>query len=190
MAPSATTSPSVPPTYSQSKTNPAYDSPNDLKLLSSGGPIDPNSIGRLRPTDLSTPLEEIRERYAKEGYVWLKGLLPAADIWKARQDYFEFLQPTGLLGEGTDPKDGIYCGGDWRLVCTQFITVYYIFPLHHHNHPRFKRGPFTYSYFTSGWPQESSARLSGSEAKTSSTRSVLSRRTPLPGTPLSPTIPC
>jgi hypothetical protein len=33
----------------------------------------------------------------------------------ARKEYFEFLASKGLIKEGTDPKDGIYCG-DWRLV--------------------------------------------------------------------------
>jgi phytanoyl-CoA hydroxylase len=61
-------------------------------------------------------MEEIRRRYERDGYVWLKRLLPPSDVWNARKDYFEFLSPTGLIKEGTDPRKGIYCGEDWRLV--------------------------------------------------------------------------
>ncbi|KAL3421699.1 phytanoyl-CoA hydroxylase [Phlyctema vagabunda] len=73
---------------------------------------DSEAVGKLRATYLHTPIEEIRKRYAEDGYVWLKGLLPAEDIWNVRSNYFEFLAPTGLIKQGTDPKDGIYCGGD------------------------------------------------------------------------------
>lgn len=89
---------------------------NPLKLRSSGGIIEPHFLGKLRPTHLDTSMEEIRKRYEDDGYVWLKGLLPPSDVWDARKEYFRFLGPTGLIKEGTDPKDGIYCGGDWKLV--------------------------------------------------------------------------
>jgi hypothetical protein len=125
MAPSATTTSTQLPNGTELKTTLDDDSTHASKLYSSGGPIDSNSIGQLRSTDSSTPLDEIRRRYAEEGYVWLKGLLPATDVWKARRDYFEFLQPTGLLKKDTDPQDGIYCGGDWRLVSfPAFATLY------------------------------------------------------------------
>lgn len=116
MTPSAITTNVQPDTGSDPKPCLNHQPTHTGKLYSSGGPIDSDSIGQLRPTDSSTPVDEIRRRYAEEGYVWLKGLLPAADVWKARKDYFEFLQPTGLLKKDTDPHDGIYCGGDWRLV--------------------------------------------------------------------------
>jgi phytanoyl-CoA hydroxylase len=89
---------------------------NPFKLHSSGGVIEPQFLGKLRPTSLDTPMEEIQKRYEDDGYVWLKGLLPPSDVWNARKEYFEFLSPTGLIKEDTDPKDGIYCGGDWKRV--------------------------------------------------------------------------
>jgi phytanoyl-CoA hydroxylase len=57
-------------------------------------------------------MDEIRRHYKEEGYVWLKGLLPPADVWHARKEYFDFLGPTGLIKDGPDPRDGVYCGGD------------------------------------------------------------------------------
>ena len=87
-----------------------------LKLRSFGGIIEPHFLGELQPTSTDAPMEEIRRRYEQDGHVWLKRLLPPFDVWNARKDYFEFLASTGLIKEGTDPKDGIYCGGDWRLV--------------------------------------------------------------------------
>ena len=89
---------------------------NPLKLHSSGGIIEPHFLGRLRPTYLDTPMEEIQKRYQDDGYVWLKALLPPSDVWNARKEYFEFLGPTGLIKEGTVPQDGVYCGGDSKIV--------------------------------------------------------------------------
>ena len=56
-----------------------------LQLHSSGGPIDPASIGYLKPTPFDTPLEEMRQRYYRDGFLWVKGALPKEDVWKMRE---------------------------------------------------------------------------------------------------------
>jgi phytanoyl-CoA hydroxylase len=85
-----------------------------IKLRSTGGPI-PDSIGSLRSFSKDTPVGELREAYRRDGYIWIKGLLPVEDVLKCRESYFTYLSDTGLLKEGTSPRDGIYCGADWRM---------------------------------------------------------------------------
>lgn len=58
-----------------------------------------------RPTE---PLETLRQRYEKDGYLFLKGVLPRADVLKARHEYFSMMQPTGVLEENTEPVQGIF----------------------------------------------------------------------------------
>jgi phytanoyl-CoA hydroxylase len=63
----------------------------------------------LRPTDpQSTSLEEVRRRLQEDGYVFLKGLLPRADVMRMREKYFQYLSSTGLLKPGSAPVDGIF----------------------------------------------------------------------------------
>jgi phytanoyl-CoA hydroxylase len=85
-----------------------------LELHSSGGAIDPDSVGWLRPSSKDTPIEQLREQYNRDGYLWMKGVLPKEDVWEMRKTYFDYLP--GLTKEGTPTRDGIFCGGDWRLV--------------------------------------------------------------------------
>jgi phytanoyl-CoA hydroxylase len=54
----------------------------------------------------------MRERFVEQGYLWVKGLIPREEILDFRRKYFEFMAPTGVLKEGTDPIEGIYCGAD------------------------------------------------------------------------------
>jgi hypothetical protein len=99
----------------QSALDPLF--PNVKGLNSTGGPIAPECIGSLQPLAKDAPLEELRKFYQENGYLWVKGLLPAEDVWTCRQKYFEYFAGAGLLKEGTPPREGIYCGGDWRMVC-------------------------------------------------------------------------
>lgn len=106
-----------------------------LRLESAGGPIKPDELGYLKSTPADMPLEEMRERFKKDGYLWVgvpvqrrlssisnggyeqvKGAIPREIVWQVRKDYFSYLQRFGLLKEGTDPVEGIFCGGDWRPV--------------------------------------------------------------------------
>jgi phytanoyl-CoA hydroxylase len=72
--------------------------PAPVQRTNYGSPIDPND----------TPLAEIRERYARNGYVWLKNVIPRSDVYDMRERYFRTIAPTGLLAAGTSPRDGIF----------------------------------------------------------------------------------
>ncbi|RFU31751.1 hypothetical protein B7463_g4581, partial [Scytalidium lignicola] len=72
------------------------------------GRLEPEQITRLRPSYPNEPIEELRKRYNEDGYLFLKGLLPREDVLKARKAYFEFLEPSGVLKEGTKPIEGIF----------------------------------------------------------------------------------
>ncbi|KAG9110570.1 hypothetical protein FRC07_008176 [Ceratobasidium sp. 392] len=70
-------------------------------------------MGWLQPVHAgSTSIEEMRERFMNQGYLWVKSLVPRADVLEFRRKYFEFMKPTGVLKEGTDPVEGTYCGED------------------------------------------------------------------------------
>jgi hypothetical protein len=45
-----------------------------LMLQSAGGPVHPEVLDYLQPTTLDTPLEEMRARYQKNGYLWVSHL--------------------------------------------------------------------------------------------------------------------
>jgi len=78
------------------------------RLAVNDGPLQPEDIAFLRPSDPSLPLEELRKRYEEDGYLFLKQLLPREDVLKAREQYFDFLAPTGVLKEGTKAVEGIF----------------------------------------------------------------------------------
>jgi phytanoyl-CoA hydroxylase len=63
----------------------------------------------LRETPRDTPLEEIRQRYQRDGYVLLKGLLPREDILKFRKQFFDFISPIGICQDGKE-AEGIFSG--------------------------------------------------------------------------------
>jgi phytanoyl-CoA hydroxylase len=72
------------------------------------GKLSPHEFGILRKSDLSLPIETLRERFWKDGYLFLKGLLPPEHALKAREAYFRFLSPSGILKPETSPADGIW----------------------------------------------------------------------------------
>ncbi|KOS22823.1 hypothetical protein ESCO_003930 [Escovopsis weberi] len=78
------------------------------ELFVNDGKLEQDQIGILRPTPLDTPAAEMRTRLARDGYLFIKGLLPRADVLEARARYFEYLSPTGLLKPGTRPVDGVF----------------------------------------------------------------------------------
>lgn len=43
--------------------------PANLKLESNFGPMHPDQMGYLQPTSKDTPIEVMRERYFKDGYL-------------------------------------------------------------------------------------------------------------------------
>ncbi|KAJ9273126.1 hypothetical protein DTO212C5_711 [Paecilomyces variotii] len=79
------------------------------KLAVSDGPLQPEDIAYLRPSNPNTmPIDELRNRYNKDGYLFLKQLLPREDVLRARERYFNLVAPTGVLEEGTRPVEGIF----------------------------------------------------------------------------------
>ncbi|KAJ4367199.1 hypothetical protein N0V83_007729 [Neocucurbitaria cava] len=81
---------------------------HSLPLFVNDGQLEKTQIGELRPTTLDLPIEELRERFDQDGYLFVKGLLPRAAVLEARKQYFNFLQPTGVLKPGTQPVEGIF----------------------------------------------------------------------------------
>lgn len=77
-------------------------------LAVNDGPLTADMAGLLRPSEPSLPLEELRKRYDQDGYLFLKRLLPREDVLEARRRYFEMVEPTGVLKEGTAPVEGIF----------------------------------------------------------------------------------
>jgi hypothetical protein len=53
-------------------------------------------------------MSTLHERYQKDGYLFLKGLIPREDVLDARRCYFSALASTGFLEPGSDPVNGIF----------------------------------------------------------------------------------
>ncbi|KUJ15932.1 uncharacterized protein LY89DRAFT_735074 [Mollisia scopiformis] len=104
---------STPPAYDQPL--PSGDGILPYALKSSAGSIESSCLAQLKSTSLDTPLEEMKARYERDGYLFVKGVLPPEDVIEARRQYFNYLGPTGLTKEASDPAAGIYCGSDPRL---------------------------------------------------------------------------
>ncbi|RAH40569.1 uncharacterized protein BO95DRAFT_375240 [Aspergillus brunneoviolaceus CBS 621.78] len=78
-------------------------------LYVNDGQLDPQRTGLLEATcPRTTPMAEMRHRLERDGYLYLKGLLPRADVLEARRKYFEMLAPTGILDPRTSPIEGIF----------------------------------------------------------------------------------
>lgn len=86
----------------------AREDAHSLPLFVNDGQLEKDQIGELRPSTLDLPLEELRERFSKDGYLFVKGILPREDVLKVRKHYFDFLHPTGVLKPGTQPVEGIF----------------------------------------------------------------------------------
>lgn len=80
----------------------------DGEIQVADGKLSPHQFSFLRQSDPSLPIETLRERFWKDGYLFLKGLLPREHALKAREAYFSFLSPSGILKPTTPPADGIW----------------------------------------------------------------------------------
>ncbi|KAJ5103693.1 hypothetical protein N7532_004222 [Penicillium argentinense] len=78
--------------------------PDDLGQ--NGGRISTDRVGFLKPTPF--PIEEMRQRLRKDGYLFVKGLIPREDVLDMREIYFRQYESTSLLEPGTSPRDGIF----------------------------------------------------------------------------------
>ncbi|CAM1510832.1 Fc.00g083450.m01.CDS01 [Cosmosporella sp. VM-42] len=88
--------------------------PATLSLESNFGPMDPEAIGYLQPTSADTPLEVMKERFERDGYLFVKGCIGKEAPLECRRAYFDHMAPSGLLENGSDPTDGIFSGSDTR----------------------------------------------------------------------------
>ncbi|KAM0426370.1 hypothetical protein ACHAPT_008416 [Fusarium lateritium] len=90
---------------------PTQHSFNDGYLVNDGV-LKPDMIGSLTPSHPSEPIDVLRARYEKDGYLFMKGLLPRSDVLDCREAYFSFLSPSGVLQPDSKPVDGIYNAGN------------------------------------------------------------------------------
>lgn len=77
-----------------------------VPLYVNDGLLAPSEVLPLRPSRPDEPLEELRARYAADGYLLLKGLLPREDVLRAREAYFQSLAHTGVLKPDTPAAEG------------------------------------------------------------------------------------
>lgn len=96
------------PSVDKSPTVVGEDELNKNQFFVNDGLLMKSEISRLRPSSQDLPLDELRKRYQEDGYLFIRGLLPRSDVLKAREDYFKFLSPSGVLKPGTSAVDGIF----------------------------------------------------------------------------------
>ena len=67
--------------------------PTQLPVLRSnqGSEVGSASTGWMLPTSLSIPTSEMRARYNRDGYVWIKNLIPRGDVLDMREQYLTYL---------------------------------------------------------------------------------------------------
>lgn len=83
------------------------------KPLSSNGYLlstAADRLGTLNPSPADLPIEIIRELFALQGYVWLKGFFDKDDVLSLRKRFFNAYVTSGLLQRDSDPTDGFYSG--------------------------------------------------------------------------------
>lgn len=88
------------------------DRPLNCTLTSNGFTLSdaPDRLGRLTPSDPDAPPTELKDQYANQGYLWLKGLLDREEVIKFRHRFFSSFGNTNLLKPGTDAAEGIFSG--------------------------------------------------------------------------------
>ena len=96
----------------------------DKPLVSNGYTLSmaPDRLGMLVPTDPNRPMAELREQYAQQGYLWLRGILDRGEVLAFRRRYFGAFASAGLLAPGSDPMDGIYAGDGEDKAAVRRIT--------------------------------------------------------------------
>lgn len=87
---------------------PHPDTLDDVSLRVNDDVLGPSEASPLRASHPSEPMELLRQRYANDGYVFLKHLLPRQDVLSAREAYFSSMSPSGFLKPGTAKVDGIF----------------------------------------------------------------------------------
>lgn len=73
-----------------------------------GDYLNNHSVGYMKETPIDTPLDEMHNRFAQDGYLFVKGVMPREDVLDMREAYFQHMSLTGILKPGTSPRDGIF----------------------------------------------------------------------------------
>ncbi|MEM8782009.1 MAG: phytanoyl-CoA dioxygenase family protein [Planctomycetota bacterium] len=80
----------------------------DLRSLGHTLPPDAASFGWLREsTDAADDPDQLRQRFDRDGYLFLRDFLDPDDVLAARRSVMERLMDRGLLRPGTDPMEGV-----------------------------------------------------------------------------------
>lgn len=77
-------------------------------LYVNDGLLPPSRVGVMRAANPGMPVEELRKRFKEDGYLLVKGVIPRADVLKAREEYFKFLSPSGVLKPGSKAVEGVF----------------------------------------------------------------------------------
>lgn len=80
------------------------------QLYSYGHPLemDDDKVGYLRDSsDAAEDFEELRKRFAEDGYLYMKGYLEKEQVLKARASLVGRLAESGGLNENFNPMDGV-----------------------------------------------------------------------------------
>ena len=84
----------------------------ETPLISNGFSLSEDKVGPLQPTDSTSSRAALREQYQAQGYLWLKGMLPRAEVLEFRARVFQVFRGAGLVADGTAAVDGFYAGSD------------------------------------------------------------------------------
>lgn len=84
-------------------------------MLTSNGYVldsEANRLGRLEetPDHERKDRDSLWDRLRNQGYLLLRGQIPVEDVLGFREYYFAQMARTGLVRQGTDPRDGIASG--------------------------------------------------------------------------------
>jgi len=87
---------------------------NELTSFGHALDLSPQSFGELRRSnDIAHDASQVRARMAKEGYLYLPGLLDVEEVLAARREITDRLAAGGAIDPGHKPMDAIYgAGGD------------------------------------------------------------------------------
>lgn len=77
-------------------------------LYTNDGIFLPDEVAPLRPSYPDEPLEELRARYDRDGFIFLKGVIPRGDVLKAREAYFRGVAHSKALKPDSEPVEGIF----------------------------------------------------------------------------------
>ena len=94
-----------------------------VALYSNEYTLPPDRLGTLTPSDPNNDINDLREQFKAQGYLWLKGILPRAEVLGFRKRYFTALQSTGMLAPTSQPIDGIDSGAEISKRDVQRITM-------------------------------------------------------------------